>query len=98
MTPTNDASVSPGQGDLAGLGRLLQPRLGAQLAGGGRGVGGRVRPAPALAVIGTSVVISHIRSLGKQHEALEDCHVSVLSAFVLPVILNIDKTFNFGNF
>ena len=90
MTPTNDASVSPGQGDLAGLGRLLQPRLGAQLAGGGRGVGGRGRPAPAptLAVIGTSVVISHIRSLGKQHEALEDCDISVLSAFVLPVILN----------
>ena len=97
MTPTNDASVSPGQGDLAGLGRLLQPRLGAQLAGGGRGVGGRGRPAPALAVICTSVVISHIRSLGKQHEALEDCDISVLSAFVLPVILNIDKTCNFGN-
>merc|ERR1719150_3245819 len=44
---------------------------------------------PALAVIGTSVVICHIRSLGKQHEALEDCHVSVLSAFVLPVILEL---------
>ena len=97
MTPTNDASVSPGQGDLAGLGRLLQPRLGAQLAGGGRGVGGRGRPAPALAIIRTSVIISLIRSLGKQHEALEDCDISALSAFVLPVILNIDKTSNFGN-